>query len=289
MKRVAWINLALLLLVGALALLFFFKPSTPDNAYRLSTLAPAAVHHIQIESADAAPLQLERSGDNWLLTAPFKARADTAQVERLLAILEAQTLDRLPATDLARFDLASPHIRLTLDGQTFGYGMINELTRQQYVLTQDHVYLVGLSYATMLTTDPLRLIDKHLFAPNEAPVAFDLPDFKLVQQDGRWQLSPGATNSSQDDFNRWVDDWRTATALAMHNDAALAARKPLQTLKVKLSDGTQLSLAILQRSPELLLKRDDQPFVYQFTDEIAQRLLSPPNAVLKPPMNTDKR
>ena len=58
-------------------------------------------------------------------------------VERLLRIAESRSIARFPFTDPARFGLEPPDTRLTLDGETFSYGAINETTREQYVATRD--------------------------------------------------------------------------------------------------------------------------------------------------------
>jgi hypothetical protein len=111
-----------------------------------------------------------------------------------------------------------------------------------------------------------------LFAAEEAPVAFEFKEFRLAQQDGTWQLTPPA-DASQDDFVRWVDEWRLATALAVQPPGN---RKPLAAIKIKLKSGGDITLAVLQREPELMLARSDQPFEYQFSAGAAQRLLAPP-------------
>jgi len=286
MGRLFWINAALLVLVVALALFAYFRPPTAAPEYRLSTLKPADVKNIKIESG-GAPIVLERGAAEWKITAPLTARADKFQVQRILAVLGAAAKERLPATDLARFDLAPPPLRLTIDGQTFDFGMINELTREQYILTQYHVYLSKPGYGMALPRNVWQLIGRQLFAENETPIAFQFPDFTLAQHDGKWTLSPSLkTELSQDDFNRWIDDWRYASALSVQP----AEKRPATaTIEVKLQDGRMLKLAVLQRAPQLVLARDDQPaFEYQFTADAAQQLLTPPGTTLKPRINTDE-
>jgi hypothetical protein len=128
--------------------------------------------------------------------------------------------------------------------------------------------------------DAWQLISRQLFADNELPAAFKLPDFKLAQQNGKWALSPSPkTALSQDDFNQWIDDWRYASALAVQPADKHAA---VATIKVKLQDGRTVNLAVLQRAPQLILMRDDQPaFEYQFTDDVTRQLLAPPGTPTK--------
>ncbi|HUO44472.1 MAG TPA: DUF4340 domain-containing protein [Burkholderiales bacterium] len=287
MGRLFRINAALLALVAALALFAWFHPHRDAPDYPLSALKAADVTSIRIEPAGGAPLALARSAAGWNITTPLAARVDGFQVQRMLAVLGATARDRLPAADLGRFNLTPPLLRLTVDGQTFDFGMVNELTREQYVLTQGYVYLCKPSYGLALPRDVTQLVSRQLFAENETPVAFEFPDFRLTQYDGRWTLSPSPrTALSQDDIDRWVDDWRYASALAMRP----AGKNPApETIKVRLQDGRTLTLGILQHSPQLTLLRDDQPaLAYQFTDDIARRLLAPPGAALEPQINMDE-
>ncbi len=288
MKRISWINVALLVGVTALALFAYFRPPTAAPDYQLSALTAADVKSIKIESNVGTPIVLERSGAEWKITVPIAARADKFQVQRILAVLGATAKNRLPATDLARFDLAPPALKLTIDGQTFGFGIINALTREQYVLTRNEVYLTRPGYGMAVPKDAWQLISRQLFAENETPAAFEFPDFKLVQQNGIWTLSPSSkTALSQDDFNRWVDDWRYASALAVLPADKHAA---VATIKVKLRDGHTVNLAVLQRAPQLILARNDQPALeYQFTDDISRQLLTPPDTSPEPRINADER
>jgi hypothetical protein len=275
MNNRQWLNLALLAAVAALALFVYLKPHKSEPEHRLSALKAADVRNIRIEIAGSPPLVLERTASDWRLAAPVAARADSFQIQRLLSILDATSKDRLPAAGLARFDLNEPYARVTIDQQTFSYGAVNQMSREQYVLTQDGVYLVPLHYGAALPKTALQLVSKQLFAADEAPVAFEFEKFSLAQQDGKWVMSPAAADLGQDDINRWIDEWRLATALAVQ---AADNRKPLATIKVKLKSGGDLTLAVLQREPELTLARSDQPFMYQFVGATAKRLLAPPSA-----------
>ncbi|MEK7875655.1 MAG: DUF4340 domain-containing protein [Pseudomonadota bacterium] len=277
MKNRQWLNVALLAAVAVLALFAYFKPHQSEPEHRLSALKAADVKHIRIEIAGSPPLVLERTASDWRLAAPVAARADSFQTQRLLAILDATSKDRLPAAGLARFDLNEPYARVTVDQQTFSFGAVNPMSREQYVLTQDGVYLVPLRYGAALPKSALQLVSRQLFAADEAPVAFEFREFSLAQQHGKWVMAPAAADMSQDDINRWIDEWRLATALAVQ---AADNRKPLATIKVRLASGSDLTLAVLQREPELLLARSDQPFQHQFAGETTKRLLAPPATMM---------
>ena len=50
----------------------------------------------------------------------------------MLDLLSATSKEKLAATDLKRFDLDPPALRVTIDGQTFSFGTTNPLSQDQY-------------------------------------------------------------------------------------------------------------------------------------------------------------
>ncbi|MBI2509048.1 MAG: hypothetical protein HYV99_03460 [Betaproteobacteria bacterium] len=124
MKRSLWLNALLLVAVAGLGLFVYLRPKSDAPAeHALSALKPDAATRIQIERGGTAAIALEKKGDAWFLTEPFRARADAARVERLLEIARARATHRMPAADLARFDLERPETRMTIDGESFGFGL----------------------------------------------------------------------------------------------------------------------------------------------------------------------
>ena len=273
MSNKLWLNVVLAAAVLALGLFAWLRPAQTEPEIRLSALKPAEVDRIGIELAGAAPIALERGPGGWRLTKPIDARADEFQVQRLLGLLDATARERLAATGLARFDLNEPYARVSLNRQSFGFGAVNQMSREQYVLTQDGVYLVHLRYGAALPKDPIQLAAKQLFAAHETIVGFELGQLKLVQQDGRWQATPPLPDTSPDDINRWIDEWKLASALSVQ---PASHRKPVETIKVALKGGNTIALPVLEREPALIVTRSDGDLEYQFSGDTARRLLTPP-------------
>lgn len=277
MKRSWLLNAALLLAVVALGSFVYLKPPSDAPArYPLSRLQADQVKQIRVERKGDPPVVIERKGDSWLITAPLSAQADPFQVQRLLAILDASSAHRLAATDLARFDLDQPRMRLKVDGEDFAFGTVNAVTREQYVLAGGAVYTVEPRYGAMVPASVARMIKKQLFAANEAPVRFELGDFTVALRDDKWHVSPSTGELSQDDINRWVDAWRHAAALRAE---PYAGGKPADAIKMEFRDGKTLLLEILQREPEIVIARPDEKLRYHFAGETARRLLAPPGTV----------
>ena len=273
----AWLrNAVLLAAVVALAAFIHFKPAKDAAVeHPLSALKPAESRFIRIERAGARPIALDRKQDSWIITMPFAARADDFRVRQLLEILEARAANRLAAADLARFELVRPAVQVTVDGQSFGFGMVNPVTREQYVLTDGAVYAVSPRYGAALPAGAAEFASRQLFGTGEIPVRIGLKAFTVEQRDGKWRQTPAASDLSQDDFVRWVDDWRRAAALRVEPHVK---KQPLAEIRVQLKGGAELALGLLAREPELVLARPDEKLQYHFRADAAKRLLSPPGA-----------
>jgi hypothetical protein len=278
MKKAWLLNAVLLVGVAALALFAHLKPSgDAPAAHSVSTLNAGGVGHIRIERSGGPPITLERKEGEWLITAPLSAPADPFLVERLLAILAARPAYRLAATGLARFDLDPPRTRLIIDGDTFGFGAVNTVMREQYVLTEGAVYAVELRYGAALPASPAQLIRKQLFGANEVPVRLELSGFTVAQSAGRWLVSPQSAEISQDDVGHWVDAWRHAAAARVELHDRIEA-KAVDDVRVELRGGGKLVFSILQREPDLVIVRPDTKLQYHFFAETARRLLAPPGS-----------
>jgi len=274
MRRAWRVNALLAAAVAALGLFVFLKPRTDAPVeHALAAFKPEVARAIRLERPGATALVLEKRGEEWVLTAPVSARADPVRVQRLLAIAGATATSRLAATDLSRFELDRPAARLTIDSQSFDFGMVNPLSREQYVLTGGAVYTVAPGYDAALPRNPGDLIDKRLLRMSEVPVRVELGKFTVAREETRWVLRPPGGDLSQDDIQRWVDEWRHASALRVE---AFAKGVPLGAVRMQFRDGTALSLGILAREPEVALLRPDEKLVYYLFKGSAQRLFSPP-------------
>lgn len=276
MSRASWLNALLAVVVAALGTWAYFKPARDAPvAHPLSALKSSEVASLHIERPGAASISLEKKAGAWVMTAPFAARGDESRVRRLLEILEAKSAHRLAATDLSRFELDRPQARVTIGRQAFSFGMVNAVTREQYLLTDGTVFTVNPNYGTALPAHPAEMASPRLLGPAEKPVRFESKAFAVAQRDGKWTQTPAAKDLSQDDFLRWVELWQLAAAARVE---PYVKGKPLETIRIQLKDGATLPLGVLAREPELVLLRSDEKLQYHFRPELAKRLLSPPGS-----------
>ncbi len=273
MRRRAWLNIGLAAVVAILAWWVFFKPETlPKENYKLSTLAPTSIAEISVALANRPRVVLIKRKDEWFVSEPFPARADSARVENLLGLLTAQSATRLPAQDLARFQLDTPLARVRIGSQEFLFGATQPLSNQLYVLTQGSVYLISPVYFVDVAKQAADYVAKQLFANHEIPTAFEFPRYKLTQTDGKWRLSPQAGAPTQDEANIFADEWRHAMAMSV---APATGPNSSELVAVKFNSGKWIKVYFTHKDSEWMLTRDDEKLVYQFTSEAAKRLLEP--------------
>jgi hypothetical protein len=281
--RTGWIvNLLLLIGVAGLAAYALWGRKGEDApGHAIAAVKAVEIKRVVIEPRDGKGMILEKQGEDWFLAQPVQARADHSQVDRLLDLLSAKSREKLPATDLQRFELDTPELKVSFDGHTVAFGTTNPLSQDQYVLSGEGVYLLSAYYRSLVPQGPERVLAHALFRRDEKPVAFVLKGFRVEQRDAKWVLSPAPAQDqpSADDFNRWVDDWRYASSLLTQ---PAGGKAPVETIEVRLADGRLLALGVRQREPELVLVRTDEKLSFHFSGEMARRLLSPPAATPAP-------
>jgi hypothetical protein len=279
MKGRSWRTALLAAVVAVLGIYVYFKPARGPAQYEVSTLKAQEIRSIRVERpGDAAPLLLERRQDGWYVASPFAARADALRAHQVLAIAEAKSFHRLPAADLARFELDRPLAWVTLADQTFSFGLVNAVTREQYVLSGDYVYTLHPRYGAALPARPADAANRQLFAADEVPVRIELREFTVEQRSGKWTLTPASGAVSQEEFMRWVDVWHLASALRVE---PWTRGKPVAEIRVRLKNGHNLTVGVLARQPELVLVRTDEKMQYHLRVEAAKGLFSPPRAEVR--------
>jgi hypothetical protein len=279
MRSKILLNLALIAALVALSLYVFFRPKhETDPTFRLMQLKRDEVTRITLEHNGAPAIKLEKQGSAWQMLTPLKAQAEPTQVDRLVDIVNARAKQKLPLADLGRFGLDPPQARVTLNDQAISFGRINDVTYEQYVAAADGVYLVPPFYGYGIPADAGKLLSRRLLDEDEVPVAFDFGGYRIVRDDkGTWSGSPAFVTTkeqalSQDDFNRWADEWRHTSALSVAPDKGNHAR---EKVTVRFKDGKVVVMRIIQKEPDFQLVRSDNDLRYHFGVEVGRRLLDP--------------
>lgn len=271
-----WVtNIVLLAAVIGLGWYAYTKPDADKEVeHPIAALAPAQVSRLSIERLGAS-MALEKRDNHWYLTSPLTARADSGQVNRLIDVLSVKSKEKLGAADLARFDLDAPALTLRFGKLAIAFGTTNSLTQDQYVLSNNSVYLIPGFYRMQVPDRPDRLLTHSLFAEGEKPVGFELPQMAAEQKDGKWTVlraPEGQPSLGADDLNRWADDWRFSSSLITQPYDGTAG---MEQVRVKLADGKTLEIEVLRKEPDLVLARRDESLQFQYSTEAGKRLMAP--------------
>jgi hypothetical protein len=269
------LNVALLLLAAIAAAVLYFKPQPSEQQPFTLVTTLDGVRRIEIERTSAMRIVLGRESGQWRMQTPVAGRLDDMALARILELGRAQTLSRMPANDLDRFELDKPWARVRFDDHPIELGMSNPLTQELYVRSGEHVYAVPARYAANIPGDASKLLAHRLFGSDEQPVAFRLERFSVREEGGRWRLEPGGELASQDDLNRWVDHWRLASSIITQPNTRA---NPRGSVEVDLRDGRTIALSITATKPDFVIRREDEGLEYHFASRLAGVLLASPIA-----------
>ena len=293
MKKRWLLNLVMLAVVAGLIVFLYMRPQANTSApaqHEVSTLKLADFTAIKVEFPAKAPTSFENVDGFWRMTAPYKARADQMSVQRILSIIAAKSAEKFPATDLAKFGLDNPQLRLKLTKATgaeeFAFGTFNPVSEEQYVAYKDAVYLLPGSYAEAASTQPIELIDKTPLTKNEVKQITGF-DFSRLEQweevrlnvdvaDGKWKVNAPKAKPTQNEMNEWLDfSWKQAQAKQV--ELYTPDRKTTYpSFEVKLKDGKKVHFDKIQEAPDLLLGRPDEGILYHFSNDVGFTMLNPP-------------
>lgn len=286
--RKRWlVNLVLLLLVVTIVSFLHLRTapkSQTEKTYELSALKLGSFSKLSIEFPAKAPISFEKVDGYWRIVQPYKARADQMSVQRILSIVAATSTEKFPATDLARFGLDNPVLRLKMDNEEFLFGTYNPVSGEQYVAYKDAVYLLASTYSESASIQAIELIDKNPLKPTEKITGFDFSHLEQWQDirlnvdlvEGKWKVSAANAKPDQNSMNEWLDsNWSHASAKSV--ELYTPDRKATYpSFEIKLKDGSKVHFDKIQESPELLLGRPDEGIMYHFPQDSGFVMLNPP-------------
>lgn len=291
--RARWlVNLALLLLVGAIAAFLYFRPAATtqeQKSYQLSALKLANFTKLSVEFPAKAPVMFEKIDGYWRLSKPYRARADQVSVLRILSLAIASSSEKFPANDLARFGLDNPRLKLKMNDETFSFGTYNPVTSEQYVAYKDSVYLLPGTYSEAASVQVVELIDKNPFKPTEQIVGFNFAHLEQWEDtrlsvdlvDGKWKASVANAKPNQNQMKEWYDNYWVHNPAQSVEPYTPDRKATYPSFEVKLKDGSKVHFDKLQESPELQLGRPDEGMMYHFPQDVGFSMLNPPVGLAK--------
>jgi Domain of unknown function (DUF4340) len=219
---------------------------------------------------------LEKTGAEWMLTGPVKARANPFNVESLLRILTAPGEARFHADgqDLAKFGLDRPRSRVRYGDAEIAFGSLHPLNDRIYVLHHDEIVLIPAHYLASAVYPYTNFIDSRLFEESRKITSIKLPDFTLTQQDGAWKKQPPDNQLTSDRLNGFAAEWQNARALGVEKYSGKEILDRIEVTSMRDDKTEKLALGILAYKPDFVLYRRDENLEYHFTEDTGKRLLS---------------
>lgn len=284
-KRVL-LNLSLVLLLAALGAVAWLRPGQPPATppATLGVFDAGSIERIEIARADADRVVIEKSGDQWQLTAPLRVPADKFLVDSLLGLATATVHARFAAdtVELAQFMLDRPRIIARFDEREISFGETDALSGRRYILSDDIVYLIDDTVFRLISGDPVTLMSRQLLPADAQIDALVLPEHRVSRgENQQWTVSPPVENLSQDDAIAWIDEWRRAQAIRVSLAGPPAGSRSAEVLIA--GAAAPLRFELVQTDSEWLLIRRDLGVRYHFTENQFRRLVAPRHAVAAEP------
>ncbi len=279
------LNLALLAVVVALALIAYFQPGVEQETKppSLLTLDPDMVDHITITPARKQAIVLAKDGTQWRIKQPIDARANSFRIDSLLQLAHTPVRKQydVAQTDLKKFRLDHPQGVIRFNDTDIAFGDVDPLNNYRYVMVADKVAMITDSYAHYLQFNLENYVDTRVLPPASHITAIEMPGFDVsMADDGHWTVSSQDTDVTSDDIQVLVDEWQQVQALRV---SRYQDDKPQGEIRITLGkDTAPFKLQLLQQDPELILGRKDIGMRYHFSDEQAQHLLQLPQKPQQP-------
>ena len=287
MKSRWLVNLGLLVVIAGLALFLYLNPKKEEqsfNSVKVSELSQADVRKVEIEFSAKKPVVLEKRDGNWFLVQPYAARAGEQAVNKILAVLNADSVDKFDTSDLERFGLDHPSLRLKLDDKELVFGTFNPVNGQQYVAFGNAVYLISTSYSDAAATQVVELLDKRLLGPGEEVAGFDFSHLeqweatglRLGREGSEWKVSIPGAKPVRAELDEWFGDgWRTLSANSVE-PYRVDSKTVYPYFEIILKNGKRIRVDKQLESPEMILARPDEGMLYHFPPDLGFSLLNPP-------------
>jgi uncharacterized protein DUF4340 len=293
MKKRWILNLIMLVIVAGLVSFLYLKPKNEVEekiTYEVSQLKLVDINGVKIDFPAKAPVSFEKNDGYWYMSKPYKQRADQRSVQRILSIIAAKSEYKLPATDLGKFGLENPLVRLTMQTtsgeELFSFGTYNSVTEEQYIAYKDQVYLLSAVYSEAASTQPVEMVDKNSLAPAELKqiAGFDFSHLeqwessglKVNLDNGKWEASIADAKVVQNDLNEWLEfSWKQNPAKSVELYTP-DRTKTYPSFKVILEDGGSIQFDKLMESPDLVIARPDEGLIYRYPNDVGFTMLNPP-------------
>lgn len=240
-KRI-WVNLALGLLVLALALAIHFGVGRPATHPKSPLLAirPDAVTRLAFAQAGHPPVTFRKIGSQWWLIHPVRARAENLELESLIDDVSEPIVHRYPITrfKLKAIGLAPPHLRVWINGEKLAFGINDPVGHLRFIQRGQEILLVEDVLAYRLAGSFYPLLSPRLLPPGSHIAELRIPGLTLTRTAaGTWHLVPQQKNVTSGMIARLMRRWTYASALSV---GPRGSGQPFGTVEIRLIGHKQI-------------------------------------------------
>ena len=272
------INFLLILALGSLgAYLFWEREPSSASPDRLVMLDRDKIARVSILKNKDFKIEMTRNSQTWLITTPFRARANSEVVKLVLDLTDAFIIDEIKKSP-EYLGFNPPQYTVSLDEETIKFGSINDVTNEQYIQVGDRTFLTKTHHGYNLPHDPIKVIDRRILGPEENPILFKASSWSAQRHEGQlWRVMAADDNLAaiaSSKIKIWVAGWRStaATKIVLTSDAS----GPVQeSLSITFENGKQVVISIKKDTDGYLLRRSDETIAYRVGKDAGLRLIDP--------------
>jgi len=283
MSKRALLNLTLLCVVIALALVVFYKPGKdkPANT-KLTDFENSDIQLIQLDRTGNPTIKFKRVDKTWHMTEPYTLKANSITVEALLDLLAYNHHGQYDMAELdpKTYGLDLPRASITFNEKyKFDFGTTETLNKYRYIRYNNKLNLTDDYYYHRILGAATSFLDHALLPENSQIENLIIPGLKLTQQDGTWQANPSPSKFSNDRANELAENWQHAHGNEITQyDPAKEKASAKVIIQLKGNDAA-ITYDILTIDNEFYLGRADLKIKYKLAKEKRRDLLQLPAAL----------
>ena len=272
------INYALVILIAGLAFTGFNFDATRGKQaeQRISLLTPADINRIEIQ-ADALRLELQRNADDWQITSPINWPAQTANVSRLLSILnlESAAVAEIADVDLEPLGLQPPVATWRLNDTQLLFGATNNIGERRYVILDSALFLLPDVHLAFAAQGLSGMVDRRLLPQRSDIETLQLPEVFIQRNDaGQWH-STDQPELTQAVLQQLITNWQQLSASSIRPFNLDA--KPGKVIEFRFVGGQEIDFLLQSTEPEIVIANPKIGLQYHFRADFHDQLIAPRN------------
>ncbi|MEE9343789.1 MAG: hypothetical protein V3V12_09170 [Gammaproteobacteria bacterium] len=270
------INILLLLSIGILTLISYYKPGVNSTDKNLLThLQPEDISRISIRNPLFADIDLYKENDIWFIKADKPITADSTRVIALTQ-LASQAIKYDYSTEQMepeKIGLSPPRSTITLNDQAIRFGSIDAIESLRYVQSNNKIALIPDNYQQQIHADRLYFVSPRIVQTGQRIQSIQLPGLTVTHTDHKWLTVPD-TQESDSSITQFIAQWEKASAINMEDYKPI--EKNRQIILYLRQPREMIHLDILASETSLVVGRRDIGLQYNLGGN-QDKLLQIPN------------